>query len=59
MLDLSKCRIILEQDGEKYTNEEIKIIYDFLKEMAELSISHYLKTNKYEESDFNVKGEFR
>lgn len=54
--ELQKSRRILEQDGEKYTDEEIKIIYDFLKEMAELSISHYLKTNNYEESNSNVEG---
>ncbi len=54
--ELQKSRNILEQDGEKYTDEEIEIIYYFLKEMAELSISHYSKTNNYEESNSNVQG---
>jgi hypothetical protein len=56
MFDLNKCRAILEKDGDKYSDEEIKLIYDFLTEMAELSISHYLKTNNYEESNSNVEG---
>ncbi|MBL0200328.1 MAG: hypothetical protein IPP81_09155 [Chitinophagaceae bacterium] len=34
MFNLEKCRRILEADGEKYTDEEIKIIYDYLEEMA-------------------------
>jgi hypothetical protein len=54
--ELKKCRKILEQDGEKYTDEEIEIIYNYLSEMAEISVSEYLKTNNYEESNSNVKG---
>lgn len=57
--ELQKCRKILQQDGEKYTDEEIQIIYNYLSEMAEISVSEYLKTCNHEESDFNVKGEFR
>jgi len=57
--ELQKCRKILQQDGEKYTDEEIQIIYNYLSEMAEISVSEYLKTCNYEESGFNVKGEFR
>ena len=44
MFDLKKCRAILEADGDKYTDEEIHIIYDYLEEMAEISVSEYLKS---------------
>ena len=54
--ELQKCRKILERDGEKYTNEEIEIIYNYLREMAEISVSEYLKTCNYEESDSHVQG---
>jgi hypothetical protein len=54
--DLQKCRNILEQDGEKYTDEEIEIIYNYLSEMAEISVTEYLKANNYEESNSNVEG---
>lgn len=56
--ELQKCRNILEHDGEKYTDEEIEIIYNYLSEMAEISVSEYLKTCNYEESDSNVQGQF-
>lgn len=52
--ELQKCRKILEQDGEKYTDEEIEIIYNYLSEMAEISVTEYFKTNNYEKSDSNV-----
>lgn len=32
MFNLEKSRRIIEADGEKYTDEEIKIIYDYLEE---------------------------
>lgn len=41
---LEKYRWTLQQDGEIFTDEEVQIIYIFLKEMAELSVSEYLKT---------------
>ena len=54
--ELQKCRKILEQDGEEYTDGEIEIIYNYLYEMAQISVTEYLKTNNYEESDTNVEG---
>jgi len=54
--ELQKCRKILEQDGEKYTDDEIEIIYNYLYEMAQISITEYFKANKYEESNSNVEG---
>jgi len=47
--NLKKCRDILEADGEKYTDEEIQIIYEYLYEMAEISVSEYLKNNNITE----------
>ncbi|MEI6596194.1 MAG: hypothetical protein WCO28_11575 [Bacteroidota bacterium] len=41
---LEKCRSVLQQDGEIFTDEELLLVYSFLKEMAELSVSEYLKT---------------
>jgi len=56
--ELQKCRKILEQDGEIYTDEEIEIIYNYLSEMAEISVTEYLKSINYEESNSNVEGQF-
>jgi len=57
MFDVKKCREILKEDGENCTDEEIMLIYDFLKEMAELSVAQYRKNLINEESNSNVEGE--
>lgn len=43
LLEIQKIRNILEQNGEKYTDEQIIIIHNFLQEMAELSVSVFLE----------------
>ena len=58
MLDIKKCRDILEEDGDRYTDEEIKIIYDFLKELADASIAAIAKTGNNEKSNLDGQGEF-
>lgn len=58
MLDLKKCRSILEEDGDQYTDEEIKMIYNFLKELAEISIAAILKNVNNEKSNPYGEGEF-
>ena len=55
MSDINRSRSIFQQDGEEYTDEEIMLIYSFLKEMAELSVAAYFKSLTNEESSFNVK----
>ena len=50
MFDLKKSRALLEADGFNFTDEEIRIVYDYLEEMAELSVSHYLKSVDHNEN---------
>ena len=42
-ISISKCRSILEEDGEKYTDEEIVAIRGFLMTWAKLNVEHFLK----------------
>ena len=61
MIDYDTCRKILEQDGEQYTDEEVKQIADVLWEFATMSTEKFLKdqnSNVYEKSDFDGQGQF-
>ena len=61
MIDLDTCRKILEQDGDQYTDEEVKQIAALLWEFANLSAEKFLKeqnTTVYEKSNFDGQGQF-
>lgn len=53
--DVKKYKDILELIGESYTDEQVLKAYSFLKGMAVLFISVYIK-NDYETSNFNGEG---
>jgi hypothetical protein len=42
MIDYNICRKVLEQDGDHFTDEEIKQIADLLWEWAQDSVEHFL-----------------
>ena len=48
-MEINKIREILETDGESYTDKQLLLIYNFLNEMAELSVSQYLRTKEINE----------
>ncbi len=52
VLEIIKCKQILESDGNKYSNEEARLITEFLKRLAE-STANQLKYIDNEKSDNN------
>ena len=55
VLEIIKCKQILESDGNKYSNEEARLITEFLKRLAE-STANQLKYIDNEKSDNNGSG---
>ena len=56
MLSLEQCKTILQQQGNKYTQEETKQIRDLLLELIELQNIHVIKNFDYDkESGLNGK----
>lgn len=51
-MEIIKCKQILESDGNKYSNEEARLITEFLKRLAE-STANQLKYIDNEKSDNN------
>ncbi len=47
-ISLSRCKLVLESDGSKYTNEEVLEIREFLYMLAELDYQVYLKQKQRE-----------
>jgi hypothetical protein len=45
MLSLEECRSILDEDSKDYSDEELKLIRDWLYHIAEIAIDASQKTN--------------
>lgn len=62
MISLEKCRELLDPKKEKYTDEELLKIKDWLVKLARLNVQMFLeqqrklKTQSNEESSNNVSG---
>lgn len=59
MITYDECRKVLEQDGEVYSENEIKQIADFLWSLAQLSVEQFLNNfnnGNYEASNTNGQG---
>lgn len=62
MISLEKCRELLDPKEEKYTDEELLQIKDWLVKLARLNVQMFLeqqrklKTQSNEESSNNVSG---
>ncbi|MES2654040.1 MAG: hypothetical protein V4620_00525 [Bacteroidota bacterium] len=56
MLSLQQCKTILQQQGNKYTEEETKQIRDLLLELIELQNIHENKHFKYDKES-SINGE--
>jgi hypothetical protein len=55
MLSIEKCKELLEKEGNKYKNEEVKVIMEFLLELIQIQgLSKFI--NEDEKSSFNGKG---
>ena len=61
MLSIEKCKTILQKDGQKYTDEEIKQIRDLLYKMGNLDylMYHQLKNKSDGKCDSLHKGVHR
>jgi len=47
MLSISKCKRIINKKGQrKYSDEEIKVIRNFLYQIAEIDVSEYYKERR-------------
>ncbi|MBI5857591.1 MAG: hypothetical protein HZB42_08055 [Sphingobacteriales bacterium] len=56
MIDYDVCRKVLEQDGDQYTDEEVKLVADLLWDFAQESVEHFLtqtKNESYETGNFD------
>ena len=61
MISYDICRKVLEQDGKQYTDEQVKLIADFLFELAQLSVDYFLNqlnNASNEKSSTDGPGEF-
>lgn len=52
--EFDKCRSILKQDVAKYSDEEIILIYTFIKSLAEYAAVEHLNNRDHEKSNFDV-----
>jgi len=59
MLNLKKCKEILEKHNEKYTDKEIQTILDTMYCFAEFDIKKLKKRTNAENSHINVPGQQR
>lgn len=50
MLSNNECKKILNRNGRAYTEEQIKLIRDFLFELAKLEVKTFTKIEFYEDS---------
>ncbi len=57
MINLSECRKILREDGEKLTDEEIVQLRDYLNLLAEIAIESYDNKKQNEASGFDEQSE--
>ena len=57
MIDYEICRKILEQEGGKYSDEQIKVIADLLWEYAQLNVDLYLNQNNYDNEACSTDGQ--
>ena len=56
MISIVKAKEILCKNGDKYTDEEIKMIRSFLQQLAETNVEQYRKQNNHEKRNFDGKG---
>lgn len=54
MLSIQKCKEALTQDGERFTDEEIKQIREKLYQLAHIELENYKNKSK-ENSDYSRK----
>ena len=61
MLTLNECRRILNKEKEKYTDDEIVLIRDYLMKLGQINVAVItnLKDDKNEASNYHVQSEFR
>jgi hypothetical protein len=58
MISINECKKILNRNGRDYTEEQIKLIRDFLLELAKLEVKTFTKIDFYEDSSFNGQSKF-
>ena len=56
MLSFNECKKILNGNGKTYTDEQIKLITEYLWELAKLEIRTLEKIEYYEDSCYYVQG---
>ena len=50
MLSINECKKILNSNGRDFTEEQIKLIRDYLLELAKLEVKTFTKIEFYEDS---------
>jgi hypothetical protein len=55
VITIKKCKKVLEKNGDKYTDEQVKQISDLLKEFASLSVNEYHKAKHDEKSHNHIE----
>jgi hypothetical protein len=61
MLNLNECKKILNKKKDKYTDDEIILIRDYLMKLGQINVAVItnLKEDKNEASNYHVPSEFR
>ena len=59
LINLSECRKILREDGEKLTDDEIVKLRDYLNLLAEIAIESYDNKKQNEACGFDEQSELR
>mgnify|MGYP006139405719 FL=1 len=54
MVSFKECKKILNKNGNKYSDENIKEIKELLEFYAKLTVKEFYKKNNYEKSSHNV-----
>jgi len=60
MLTINECKIILNKEKDKYTDNEIVLIRDYLIKLGQINVAVItnLKENNNEASNYHVPSEF-
>jgi hypothetical protein len=57
MLSITECKKILNKNGRRYTDEQIRLIAEYLWELAKLELRTHEKIDSHENSGDNESGE--
>jgi len=56
VISIENAKKILCKNGNKFTDVEVRKIKNYLLQLAEINVEHFLKQGNYEKGNFNGKG---